>query len=54
MTEELNMLIGAVLARPDAAEALEYILSVPEGGPSCGCGGDHWSCDYGEGDDSGS
>jgi hypothetical protein len=36
--------LKAVLARPDAAAALDFIAGVPEGGPSCGCGGSHWAC----------
>lgn len=47
VTGELARLLSGVLARPDAEEALDYILSVPEGGPSCGCGTDHWCCDFG-------
>lgn len=34
-----------VLNRPDAGDALDYVNNTPIGGPSCGCGGDHWSCD---------
>lgn len=37
-------LLPQVLARPDAAEALDFILAQDEGGPSCGCGGQHWAC----------
>jgi hypothetical protein len=36
-----------VLARPDAAEALAFVLAQPEGGLSCGCGTRHWSCGFG-------
>ena len=42
--EELDRLVALVLQRPDAAEALDFVLAQPVGGPSCGCGGDHWSC----------
>jgi len=44
-------LVERVLDRGDAADALDYISSVPEGGPSCGCGGNHWSCDYDAGEE---
>ena len=39
-------LIERVLSRNDAADALDYIISIHEGGPSCGCGADHWSCTF--------
>jgi hypothetical protein len=42
---DVNRLVFEVLSRPDAAEALEYIVDSPVGGPSCYCGGDHWQCD---------
>jgi hypothetical protein len=42
---ELDRLTGLIRQRPDAAEALDYVLAQPADGPSCGCGGRHWSCD---------
>lgn len=42
----LRDLVDRVLQRPDAEQALEYILSESEEGPSCGCGANHWSCDF--------
>lgn len=43
---ELAAATAEVLTRADAYDALDYVKSVPEGGPDCSCGGDHWSCDY--------
>jgi|SRR5579859_3456571 len=48
--EELDRLVALVLQRPDAAQALGFVLAQPAGGPSCGCGGDHWSCNFGADD----
>jgi hypothetical protein len=48
--EELDRLAALVLQRPDAAEALRFVLAQLDGGPSCRCGGDHWNCDFGAGD----
>lgn len=48
--EAARALAAEVLEREDATAALEYVLSVPVGGPECGCGGDHWSCDYDQDD----
>jgi len=47
---ELDRLAALVLQRPDAAEALEFVLAQPAGGPPCGCGGNHWSCKFRAGD----
>jgi hypothetical protein len=44
--ERLAELAEQVMARPDAADALGYVLCIPVGGPSCGCGADHWCCDF--------
>jgi hypothetical protein len=41
----LAALLAKVAARPDAAEALAFVLEQPVGGPSCGCGLRHWDCD---------
>ena len=45
--QELDRLVALVLQRPDAAEALRFVLAQLDGGPSCRCGGDHWNCDIG-------
>jgi len=47
----LAELVEQVLAREDAAEALDFVLAQPIGGPSCGCGASHWSCDFGAEDE---
>jgi hypothetical protein len=41
---ELVRLVCEVTGRPDAAAALRWVLEQPAGGPSCGCGGNHWVC----------
>jgi hypothetical protein len=46
VTLDVARLVERVLAREDVAGALDYILSVHEGGPSCGCGGEHWACTF--------
>lgn len=51
ITSAVADVLPDVLARTDAAEALDYVQAINEGGPSCGCGGDHWSCPGPEGDD---
>lgn len=43
---ELAAITAEVLTRADAYDAMDYVKSVPEGGPDCSCGGDHWSCDW--------
>lgn len=42
--QQTAQLIHQVMDRADAAEALDYVLATPVGGPSCSCGADHWSC----------
>lgn len=42
---DVNRLMYEVLARPDAAAALEYVLDYPVEGPFCGrCRTRHWVC----------
>lgn len=52
LNTQLPVLLVRVAQRPDAIEALGFVLAQPEGGPSCGCGANHWSCDFG-GEDEG-
>lgn len=42
---ELVTALSKVASRPDALEALQFVLEQPVGGPSCGCGLKHWDCD---------
>lgn len=42
--------VGQLIKRPDAGEALAYVLSSDES-PECACGDRHWSCDDSEDND---
>jgi hypothetical protein len=48
---ESARLADHVLAMPHAYDALSYVADFGDDGPTCGCGGQHWSCPGNDPDD---